>query len=58
MFVYWSLPPRASDAPSGWVAAARFPLDLLRADALGSRLSSGAIDGNGPISRAGSADPG
>ena len=30
MFVYWSLPPRASDAPGGWIAALRFPLDLLR----------------------------
>ena len=30
MFVYWSLPPRASDAPTGGIAALRFPLDLLR----------------------------
>jgi signal peptidase I len=30
MFVYWSLPPRASDAPTGWVALARSPLEALR----------------------------
>jgi signal peptidase I len=30
LFVYWSFPPRASDAPSGWRAVARFPVDLVR----------------------------
>jgi signal peptidase I len=30
LFVYWSLPPRPSDAPTGGIAALRFPLDLLR----------------------------
>lgn len=29
MFVYWSYPPPASDAPTGWRAIARFPLDLM-----------------------------
>jgi signal peptidase I len=30
LFVYWSLVPRGSDAPSGAAAVARLPLDLLR----------------------------
>jgi signal peptidase I len=30
LVVYWSLPPRASDPPTGWTALARWPLDLLR----------------------------
>lgn len=30
LFVYWSLVPRGSDAPSGVAAVARLPLDLLR----------------------------
>jgi signal peptidase I len=29
LLVYWSLPPRASGAPSGWIAALRFPFDIL-----------------------------
>ncbi len=30
MLVYWSMLPRASDVPTGWIAAARLPVDLLR----------------------------